>query len=146
MSLTVTVMELNQLSEEEVEKVKKMSYADIWWDFNEFFCIPAENGEKEEYKATLPFCTKIMTNNGIEAYVAKCHYHSNSSDRLLGGCISSLIEGNVENWTNITELCEVKINGSETVNDDSEKGYHIRELEYTLPKLSEQAGLFFRVS
>lgn len=146
MSLTVTIMELRKFTQKEITKLKKMTYADIWWQIGKIFCFGVEDAETNLYKETLPYCTKIVTSDGKEAYVSKCQYHSSSSDKLLSMSISSMLEEKVDDrYVNITKkLCGQLIDSSITVNDNSEKGYHIRQLNFAIPKVKRNGGLFFR--
>ena len=145
MSKTISMMEIRPFTSSELDELAKLTFAEIWWRFDEFLCFLASKVD-ESHEEIIPYCSLITTADGQKAYVAKSKSILLASDQILYNCMSGFSNEFNCRYADITRVCGESIWGTQSRHDRFGNYIGERELDYKIPMVEEGVRLFYHVS
>lgn len=145
---TIAFTEVKHFEMRELEQLKKKTYADIYWDLDTYFCVTVEKVRvfKNFYKEIIPYCQRIITDDGVEIFAAKVKRHLICTEPRLYAILKEHFSIIDECYKDVTDLGGEHFENLNFINWAIKMDQPVRETEFTIPKVQESSTLFCVVS
>ena len=142
----VSFTEVKRFNERELRKLQKQTYAEIYQEYNNNFCVPVEHATNPEfadiYEEIIQFCTIIKTADGMDVYVAKIKRHLVCTEPLLYAEMKEA-DAKDECYKNVTYMGGKVFKKLDFYNWAKEMQTLKRQTEFRVPKMRKGSTLFY---
>ena len=145
---TLAFTEVKHFNARELNKLKKETYAEIYWQINENFCVTEEKARRfaDMYEEIIPYCQRITTADGIDVLVAKIKRHLVCTEPSLYSMMKEHYSAIDECYRDVTAMegeCFEKLS---FFNWAIETETPVKETSFRVPKMAKGSRLFYVAS
>lgn len=142
---TLAYTEVKHFDTQELNKLKKKTYAEIYSQINTIFCVTEEKARRfaDMYEEIIPYSQRITTADGIDVFVAKIKRHLICTEPSLYSMMKEHYSAIDECYKDVTEMGGECFKNLSFFNWAIETATPEKATSFRIPKMRKESRLFY---